>query len=100
MYYLMFHAVPLSKNPEAASVGGAYVSCWIERATLSEADNVARSWIGSEQWHVDDREEAYSIDRSDYRDDNPSLQYYEQALIDGEVFVFHSYPTPGPSHSI
>ena len=100
MYFLTFHAVPLPQNARSSDLGGAFICCWIDRPTLGEADRVAREWIASEEWQVDNREEAYLIDRSDYGDNNASLQYYEQALIDREVFVFHTYPAaPGPSAS-
>jgi hypothetical protein len=92
VFFLMFHAVPSDAHPQSLSIGGAYVSCWIERPTLDEADEVARQWIRSHDWENEEREEAYAIDRSAYENEPSGLEYYEQALIDAEVFVFHTYP--------
>jgi hypothetical protein len=92
MYYMVFHAVPQPHRSKSNGFGGAFIGCWINRPTLSEADRIAREWIASEEWQVSNREEAYPVDRSMYGDDNASLKYYEQAIIDREVFVFHTYP--------
>jgi hypothetical protein len=43
-------------------------------------------------WIVGDADEAYGVDADSYTHDNPDRQYFEQALIDREVFVFHRFP--------
>ena len=92
MYFLMFHEIPASENPESQAIGGAFVNCWIERPTLAEADAVARRMISQRQWQIYQHEDAYPISSSDYDSDPTGLKYYEQALIDQEVLVFHCYP--------
>ena len=61
MFYLRFHARPRPAHPDASTVGGAFVGCWIERPTLQEAESVARIWLTSRLWRVDAREEAVPI---------------------------------------
>lgn len=48
--------------------------------------------IEGEKWIIGEPEEAFPDDRSFYDDDSPHLEFYEQALIDKEVIVIHSYP--------
>ncbi len=92
MFCLIYHACPTPEHSQCKSIGGAFVSCWIERATIGEADAVARQSIADELWNIDKLEEAYPVDRSNYDEGVDGLEYYEQALIDREVFVFHRYP--------
>lgn len=68
------------------------MSCWIERPTLDEAVRVARAGIEEEGWIVDEPDEAYAVDAATYPPGGDGREYFEQALIDKEVFVFHMYP--------
>jgi hypothetical protein len=92
MYFFMFHGAPMARHPESKSIGGAFINCWVERSTLAEAEAVARQWINEAGWQIKSLDESRIVDRSDY-DDNPAgVEYFEQALIDNEVFVFYEYP--------
>src|SRR3954467_4916800 len=92
MYYFMFDGVPGPLNPELATVGGAFIICWIDHSTLSQAEAVARQYIEQSGWQITSIEESRIVERTDY-DDNPTgLDYFEQAEIDGAVFAFHQYP--------
>jgi hypothetical protein len=52
--------------------------------------NKAISLIRDNGWSVTEIVEDYAISREDYlvKQDPEGLQYYEQALVDGEVLVF------------
>jgi hypothetical protein len=92
MYYFMFEGVPSPLNPELARVGGAFIICWIDLSTLSQAEEAARQYIDEAGWKIKSIEESRIVDRHDY-DDNPTgLEYFEQAVVDGGVFVVHQYP--------
>ena len=71
------------------------VSCWIQRDTQDHAAAVARGWIGDEDWTIIRTEHADLITRETQLPDG--LQYFEQAEIDGEVFVFFTSPIGAPS---
>jgi hypothetical protein len=75
--------------PEAA---GGVVNCWIERPTLDEAIRVARESLAAEGWIVGEHDEAYEVDESTYPPGKDGREYFQQALIDKEVFVFYTFP--------
>jgi hypothetical protein len=92
MYFVLFEATPRRDARTAPGAAGAYVSCWIERPTLDEAVRVARSGIEAEGWIVDEPDEAYEVGAADYPPGKDGREYFEQALIDKEVFAFHLFP--------
>jgi hypothetical protein len=92
MYHFVFHASPDVSHKESTSFGGAYVNCWIDRPTSDEAEIVARQLIRNSGW-VDERlEECREVIRSDYSNNQDGLVYFDQAVSDKEVLVFHRYP--------
>ena len=91
MHYLQFEATPLRNHPEASTLGGAYVNCWVVAETQSDAETMARKSIIEQLWRIDKLTECYEDDRSLYDADADGLQYYDQAEIDGGVYVFHTY---------
>lgn len=92
MFFVQFEATPRRGACISADVAGAFVNCWIERPTLEEAVQVARAAIEAENWIVDEPGEAHWVDASTYPPGKDSREYFEQALIDKEVFVFHCVP--------
>lgn len=48
--------------------------------------------IKSQQWKILSLDEIWRIPRGHYETEDDGLQYYEQALIDREVYVFHQSP--------
>src|SRR3954453_15252722 len=92
MYYFRFDGVPGPLNPELATVGGAFIICWVDSSTLSQAEAAARQYIEEAGWEIKSIEETRIVYCHDY-DDNPTgLEYFDQAVIDKGVFVFHQYP--------
>ncbi len=92
IFFLQFEATPRQSHPESDEIAGAFVNCWIDGASLVEAEATARRKIEEESWIVADPNEAYFVTAADYDDDADGLDYYKQALIDGLVCVFHTYP--------
>ena len=92
MYFVLFEATPRRDARAAPEAAGAYVSCWIERPTLDEAVRVARTGIEVEGWIVAEPDEAYEVDAATYPPGKGGREYFEQALIDKEVWAFHLFP--------
>jgi hypothetical protein len=92
MFFMLFEATPRRDARTAPEAAGAFVRCWIERPTLDEAVCVARAGIEAEGWIVGDPDEAYEVDAATYPPGNAGRQYFEQALIDKQVWAFHLYP--------
>ena len=92
MFFVQFEATPQLDNPDSRNSAGAFVNCWIARDTIEEAIRVGREWIAGEGWIVNEPDEAYVVDESWYRPGAKGREYFEQALIDREVFVFYCFP--------
>jgi hypothetical protein len=92
MHLLTILATTSPEHADHGKYGGAYVSCWIDRDNLALAEEVARSLISECGWNVIRVEETSEIDDSTYEGERECRQYYEQALIDKEVLVFHTFP--------
>ncbi|MFC2173174.1 hypothetical protein ACFLU6_11160 [Acidobacteriota bacterium] len=91
MQYLRFFAEqsPSSLNDEV--FGGAYVSCYIKDQTKQNAIYIAHGHIHHYGWRALRLEKHCELKREDFSDDDNS-KYYDQAFIDGEVFVFDTFP--------
>jgi hypothetical protein len=92
MFFFQFEVRPKKTNPEREQYAGAIVNGWVLRDTQSQAEAVARGWIGDEDWRIIRVEVARPITREEQAEHPQGMQYYEQAEIDREVFVFHTWP--------
>jgi hypothetical protein len=92
MFFIQFDGTPRRDARTAPHAAGGRVNCWIERETLDEAVRVARDGIVAQGWIVDEPDEAYVVDETNYPPGQDGREYFEQALIDREVFVFYTYP--------
>lgn len=88
----MFHATPAKDKQKSLDVDGAYINCWIEAVDSNVAETIAKVKIEELQWKILKLEEAYEISDKDYEDKSEGFDYYQQALIDKEVYVIHTYP--------
>ena len=92
MYLLTFLSVPTSDAKEFDEAGGAYVSCWIQSGDRYTAEQRARNLIQEYGWSVESLEEGAIVTSADYDRDDEDRPYYEQALVEGEVLVFNTWP--------
>jgi len=93
MFYLRYHVTPTATHPEHGVLGEGYVCCWIERETVAEAEELARTEIVADNWDIIAQHAADTVTEADYPDaEDEDRDYYQQALTDGEVFVFHTSP--------
>lgn len=92
MYLLTFLAVPTSDAKEFDEAGGAYVGCWIQSGDRYTAEQRARNLIQEYGWSVESLEEGAIVTSADYDRDDEDREYYEQALVEGEVLVFNTWP--------
>ena len=96
MFFFQFEVRPNKTHPQCSRYGGAMVNCWIQQDTQTQAEAVARSWIADEGWRITAIEKATLITRDTQNPDG--MQYLEQAEIDGEVFLFHTWPVGAPDN--
>ncbi len=92
MYFFTFLALPTPDAKEFEEAAGAYVSCWIQNANAPSAQERAAELIRDYGWSVEGLEEEALVSSEDYADDEEDREFYEQALVEGEVLVFNTWP--------
>lgn len=92
MYFFTFLAVPTPDAKEFHEAGGAYVNCWIQDDDRESAQESATHLIQDYGWTVESLEEAGTVTGDDYGEGDEDLEFYEQALTEGEVLVFNTWP--------
>jgi hypothetical protein len=81
-------AEPAADTAEDDLTGAAAeVHCWIKDQTQRNAMHIAAGWIAEHGWVLGELLEQRSVTRADFQN-TEYLQYFEQALIDGEVFLY------------
>jgi hypothetical protein len=82
---------PAAEGAEAddADPAGSHaeVHCWIRDQTQRNAMHIAAGWIAEHGWLLGDLIEQRAVSRADFAN-TEYLQYFEQALVEGEVFLY------------
>ena len=88
-------ARPSLTSAEFERVAGAFVNIYTTARSEAEALAIASAEIAEAGWLIISVEDQYSLTRAEAQAAPDSLPYYEQALLDGVVLVFHKYPHGG-----
>ena len=75
---------PNSDEPDGST---AEVHCWIKDQTQGNAMHIAAGNIAEHGWYVAEVIEHRTATRAEFAD-TEYLQYFEQALVDSEVFLY------------
>ncbi len=97
MHFFRFRTRPLADPQSEEDDAGAFVLCWIQSSVCQVAETRARELVEGSGWIVDALEHACTVSQEDYGDESSEggREYYEQACIDGEAIVVHSWPLSG-----
>lgn len=93
VHYIMFNVKPTELNQEAWKFAGAYVNCWIVSNGVESAVKIATKYLQEAHWRIVTIEDSCQVSPENYKDDPNGLEVYEQALIDKEIYTFHTYAT-------
>ena len=93
MYFLIYSAHPNIGTEDHQKYSGADIACWINTKNREAARIKSQQLIEARKWAIDSLEEEYTMTR-ELAESSKGLQYYEQALVDGEVLVFFTSPIP------
>jgi hypothetical protein len=96
MQYLIIEAAPDPTYDHQENYAGSSVGCWIKDQTETNASHIARGWIEAQGWVVLELTDQHPVTAETYKDKTEGREYFEQALIDSEVFVFHTYKNIEP----
>lgn len=92
MYFLIYNAIPNKGTDDSKKYSSANVACWINTRDRELAGRKSRRMVEQRGWTIDGLEEEHPLTRR-MAEASTGLQYYEQALIDGEVLVFVTAPS-------
>ena len=92
MHFFTFRSEPTPNAQEYAEFEGAYVNCWIRNDSREEAQARAAELIRDYGWTVEALEDSGTVSSEDYQEDDEDREFYEQALVEGEVLVFNTWP--------
>jgi hypothetical protein len=92
MQYLIIDAAQDPTFAHEEVYEGATVGCWIKNQTKKNAYLIAKGWIEERGWTSLVLEDQCPISEEAYKGKMEGKQYFEQALIDEEVFVFNVCP--------
>lgn len=90
-YFFQVEVSPGPGNPERANIGGAIVSCWIRIETATEASEIVTRKLSDLSWIIKSVSGPRARTEADYDEHSEGGGYFQQAQIDGEVFVFHTF---------
>ncbi len=93
IFSVQYHAEPLPGSEEFETCGGAYVNCWIEATSADAALKMTSATVADSGWTiVSVEEECVEVTEDSYADDEEGLEYFRQAVSDGECYVFYEWP--------
>jgi hypothetical protein len=92
MYFFTFLATPTPDAKEFADTAGAYVHCWIQEEERAEAEQRASGLIHDYGWSVEALEEGSTVTGDTYSEEDEDREFYEEALMEGAVLVFNTWP--------
>lgn len=102
VFFLQIEARPTTDSADFGKAGGAFVNCYVYAATLRAAERRSITLIRSHGWlpkrFVEWQLTCPVCAKDERGDDDASTarELVEQAMIDGEVCVFHQWPIDAP----
>ncbi len=91
LYLVRLEARPGPNARNDSGCSGAHVNCWLRADTETDAQSQALAEVRSEGWVPGPVQSVQRVRREDYAEDPSGREYFEQALIDGVVLVFHTW---------
>lgn len=93
IYYMQYEVHPAQDNEDFATVGGAYANCFVEAEDETEATEIVQEYFRINHWMVLSLEDGpFLTEADDYEDDPEWLEYFNEAVSEGECFIFHEWP--------
>lgn len=88
-------ARPLPRSPDFTAAGGAFVVCYLDPSLAADPLAHASAYVRGQAWEVVAVEDEPAACE---REHAPDLEYFDQAVEDGEVYVFHQWPLDDIGH--
>lgn len=92
LYFVTVVARPRQDTSQFDQFGGAYVNCWLDEPSEDAAVSRAEAEVRDCGWIPESISKIVAVTRETYIDHEDGREYFEQALTDGVVLVFHTFP--------
>jgi hypothetical protein len=92
IFYFLIEVAPAPNSSNFIEAGGAFVNCWVKSSSEKSAAKIAQSAIRNDGWDIITVDETFVAERERYLDIPESLELFEQAEIDGEAYLFDTWP--------
>ena len=99
IFIVTLTARPTEQVEGYAKLGGAHVNCWIDANDVADAVTQAENGVRAAAWTPETVESARLVTAKEYVGDTAGREYFEQAIIDGAVIVFHTWPRGSDARS-
>lgn len=86
MHFLVFK---ITKSSLQQGLQVAFGSCWVNSDDGVESRSRAEKMIVGQGWSIAAMLDCRAITRRSYHPSDENLQFFEQALVDGEVLVIY-----------
>jgi hypothetical protein len=103
VFLVTIEARPTPDAEDYDEAGGAFVNCWVDADDLRTAERRAVALIEEDGWRPHRFDSWKLVTRDTYADWEPDdegeqdpREMVGQALADGEVCVFHTWPRDAP----
>ena len=90
IFSVVYEGRPTPEAPAAATVGGASIVCWIRAKSNAEAAERARQFFDEQCWIVIELDRPWKR-MTQQNVPAESMNRFEQAQIDGECYIFHTW---------
>jgi len=90
-FFFEIQAVPTSDNPDNGEITGACINCWVRIQTPEAAEDLVTRKLSDEDWRIESIFGPEVHTAEDYQTDPTGVEFFQQAQLDGDVFVFHVY---------
>jgi len=92
LYLVTIEALPNAGTEDFDEFGGAYVNAYIVEDTEAAALASAQREIAEAGWSCKSVEKVAYVTNEDFAEDDEGIESFKQALVDGVVLDFHTYP--------
>lgn len=93
VFYVRYETAPSPGSANFETASGAYVNCWVKANSELEARKQTSTAIKESGWTIlAIAEQCREVTDREYAEGDEGLEYYRQAVMDGECYVFHQWP--------
>jgi len=96
MYFVMLEASPKPLHPAYGKTDGAFAAVFVNESVHAAAEAAATAFVEEHGWDVIEVNEAYPVEIDQYPVGDSSRDHFEQALLDGVVATFNTWPVGAP----